>query len=360
MITLSALAQSERRQSVGTMYYQLLDEINPMLQNAAAIIKASQRVLVSMHCRPDGDAAGSAIAMLHLLKALNKEVTLFNVDEIPANFAFLQGAEECERSLPQNASYDLLIVVDCAEPRLLGKRFPQDLDVKKTLYIDHHSVPYVGADVILHSAKASAAGELIFHLFNTLAVPITIAVAETLYTSILTDTGSFRYSCTSADCLAVSSVLVGTGLDVWRISSFVYENNPVEKLKLLGMVLPTLWISEDGRLASLHATRDMLRACRCSGAMTDGFINYARSVAGVEVSIFLTQLEEGSYRLSFRSRGNLDVSLIAASFGGGGHKNAAACTVDGDLEDIRQRVQVIIDKIPPNTDCSDTVLRACL
>lgn len=342
----AVLAMSVECHKVGVMY-RLLEEIKPMLEAAANMIKSSHRVLVTMHCRPDGDAAGSAIAMLHILEELGKEATLFNVDEIPLNFLFLQGSQRCVHSLPEQSSYDLMIVVDCAEPRLLGKRFPTDLVVGQTLYIDHHSIAYEKVDGILHSSKASAAGELIFHLLGPLGVELTQPIAEALYTSILTDTGSFRYSCTTADSLAISSVLVGTGLDVWHIASYVYENNPVEKLKLLGLVLRTLWLSPDGRLAALHATRDMLRACRCSGAMTDGFINYARSVSGVEVSIFLTQLEERNYRLSFRSRGKLDVSLIAASFGGGGHKNAAACTIEGEIEAIRLRVWEIIDKIPP-------------
>ncbi len=317
----------------------------PHLQiNLPAMVEAIQKahkILVTMHCRPDGDAAGSAIAMSHILKALHKDVTVFNVDDIPNTFAFLDGAQDVIHELT-DFNYDLLMVLDCAEPALLGKKFPYEQLTCPRVFIDHHSIPWTDCIVNLHDSHASAAGEIIFHLMNALGVSLTPQIAAALYTSIITDTGSYRYTSTTPDSMLISAHLLAAGIDVWDICSHIYENNPVEKVKLLGLVLQTLWLSEDGLVASLHASRDMLKACHCTGAMTDGFVNYARSIHGVEVSLFLTQLEENHYRLSFRSRGNLDVSKIAASFGGGGHKNAAACTIDGSVDEIQKRVSEIV------------------
>lgn len=325
------------------MEFDRLSHLEATMPKMVDLIRASNRILVTMHCRPDGDAAGSAIAMGHILRALGKSVTVFNVDDIPSTFMFLRGAEDVVHEL-EDYDYDLLLVLDCGDPVLLGKKFPMDKLTCPKAFIDHHSVPWPDCVVNLHDSKASAAGEIIFHLMNALGVTLTKDIASALYTSIITDTGSYRYSSTSPDAMRVSSCLLAEGIDVWDICSNVYENNPVEKVRLLGLVLQSLWLSEDGRIACLHATRDMLKACHCTGAMTDGFINYARSIHGVEVSMFLTQLEDTHYRLSFRSRGNLDVSKIAARFGGGGHKNAAACTIDGTIPEIRERVESIVNE----------------
>ena len=325
------------------MMFDRLAHLQPNLDKIVPIIQKSEKILVSMHCRPDGDATGSAIAMVLMLCALKKNVTLFNVDEIPDTFTFLTGADAIVHELTDD-DFDLCIILDCADPSLLGRKFPFEKITCPSVYIDHHSVPFENCLVNLHDSKASAVGEILFHLCRALDVELTQDIAAALYTSIITDTGSFRYTSTSADSMRICSYLLATDIDVWDIASHIYENVPAEKLRLLGLVLQTLWISRDGKLACLHANRQMLKKCHCSGAMTDGFINYARSIRGVEVSIFLTQLAEDLYRLSFRSRGNIDVSQIAAKFGGGGHKNAAACTINGSVESIRSMVENICVK----------------
>ena len=321
--------------------FDRLSHLQPNIDKLVPIIHEAHRVLVSMHCRPDGDAAGSAIAMAHILRALGKDVTVLNVDVIPDNFMFLNGAKDIVHELT-DYDYDLCMVLDCAEPSLLGRSFPYDKLTCPWVFVDHHKTPWTDCLVNLHDSKASAVGEILFHLCNALGVELTQDIARALYTSIITDTGSFRYTSTTADAMRVCACLLATDFDVWEVASYIYENNPVAKLKLLGLVLQTLWLSKDGKLACLHADRQMLKECHCSGGMTDGFINYARSIAGVEVSIFLTQFDTNLYRLSFRSRGNIDVSEIASRFGGGGHKNAAACTLQGSVESIRNQIETLL------------------
>lgn len=323
--------------------FERLDHIRENLDRLVSEIRAARRILVTMHCRPDGDAAGSAIAMYHALKALDKAVTVYNVDKIPSNFSFLQGSEVIVHEIDPSA-FDLCLVLDCAEPGLLGRKFPYDALTCPCAFVDHHSIPYEQCLVNVHDSKASAAGEILFHVIRALGVPMTQEIAAALYTSIITDTGSFRYTSTTPDAMKVSAYLLETGIDVWDICSHIYEDNPIQKLRLLSLVLQTLWVSKDGKIAFMHANRQMLRRCHCSGAMTDGFINYARSIHGVEVSIFLTQLEDELYRISFRSRGHLDVSEVASSFGGGGHKNAAACTIAGNVETIREQIIKVFEE----------------
>ncbi len=323
--------------------FERLPLISAKIDRLAQEIEKSRKILVTMHCRPDGDAAGSAIAMMHILRRIGKDAVVFNVDEIPAQFSFLSGVADVLHDISDCAGeFDLCIVLDCAAPGLLGRKFPFGKLRCPFAYVDHHSAMYEDCIVNVHDSKASSVGEIVYHIMRRLGVTLDCDIAAALYTSIITDTGSFRYTSTTADCLRISSVLVAAGIDVWDICSHIYEDNPAAKLRLLGLVLQTLWISKDGKLAALYANRAMLRKCRCSGAMTDGFINYARSIHGVEVSIFLTQLEDDLYRLSFRSRGHIDVSAIAASFGGGGHKNAAACTLRGSVESIRDKVENIL------------------
>ena len=324
--------------------FDRLEHLKPNLAKMVDVIHGAQKILVTMHCRPDGDAAGSAIAMAHILKILNKDVTVYNVDPIPDTFTFLNGAHDIVSEI-QDWSFDLCLVLDCGDPSLLGRKFPFDKLTCPKAFIDHHSIPYQDCLVNLHDDKASAVGEILFHLVNALEIPLTQDIAAALYTSIITDTGSFRYTSTSADTMRVCSYLLATDIDVWNIASNVYENNPVEKVRLLGYVLRTLWVSENGKLACLYANRQMLRQCHCPGSMTDGFINYARSIRGVEVSFFLTELDKNLYRVSFRSRGNIDVSKIASQFGGGGHKNAAACTQNGTIDEIRDRIVAVFEKL---------------
>jgi phosphoesterase RecJ-like protein len=164
------------------------------------------------------------------------------------------------------------------------------------------------------------------------------AFSECLYTSLLTDTGGYRYGKTSTTTFQISSHLVSHGVDPWHINSSIYENEPIERLKLLGKVLDTLSVSDCGRLAFLRIDAQMLEETGMTKNMLDGFINYARRVRGVEVATQLREIGERSFKISFRSSGHVNVAKLAEAFGGGGHYNAAGCVIEGDADSIQNKL----------------------
>jgi phosphoesterase RecJ-like protein len=309
----------------------------PGLDAAAALLRQHQRFLISGHEHPDGDVAGSTLGLAHILWALGKDVTLFNVDPLPYNFGFLAGASAYVHDLPPTTAWDVTCLLDCHLPARAGDRFPPQGWAPRTLIIDHHRL-HTGppaADALIHDPDASSTGELVYRLAQHLGVPLSLPLAECLYTSLLADTGGFRYASTSANVLCIAADLLNHGVNAWHITSHVYESNPVERLRLLGQVLQTLTLSPCQRLAFIAITRDMLAGLPPnSDALLDGFINHARSIRGVEVAAQIFEVAAQTYRVSFRSRGAVDVSSLAARFGGGGHRNAAGCTLHGTLPDI--------------------------
>jgi phosphoesterase RecJ-like protein len=305
----------------------------------AELIADNHRFLVVAHLQPDGDALASTLALCHLLWSLGKEAVPFNVDPAPFNFAFLDGADKLQGSLPEDAHFDCTVVLDCAQPERVGANFPAQGWGDKVAVIDHHQTwdPDF-AQVYVRDTGAAAVGEMIYRLGLVTQAPTGTPFDRCCYASIVSDTGGFRYGKTSKTTFRIASDLVDRGVNPWDINSNIYENEPLARLRLLSRVLDTLTLSSCGRLAFLTLDQDMIRETGVSQDMIDGFINYARSVRGVEVAIQMREVVPGRYRLSFRSRGRVNVASLAEAFGGGGHKNAAGCEVQGDAATIQRQL----------------------
>ena len=302
------------------------------LAAVAQALRRGQSFLVTSHPSPDGDAIGCMSATLLVLEELGKQVVAYHPDPVPRRFAFLAGTERFTSNLPPG-DFDVTVVLDCSD----GRMFPEDLDrsrLGRVVVIDHHKTVGDLGDLVLRDPTAAAVGVLLFRVFGQLGVELNPRVAEALYCSLLSDTGSFRYQNTNPDAMRVAAALLEAGVDPWRVSSSLYEERPYRELDLLARVLQTLVVSADGICASLTVTGQMLADTGCTPDMVDGFINYARGIRGVEVAV-LFRPGPHSVRVSFRSRGKVDVSRIAESFGGGGHHNAAGCTIQGELDEIR-------------------------
>lgn len=302
-----------------------------------ATVQRGQRFLITAHPNPDGDAVGSMAAALLGLEALGRSAVAYNPDPVPQRFRFLAGTERFCTELDAGACFDTTLVLDCSDERLLG---PGDGSLSRVslgtvVVIDHHKTAGSYGDVIWRDPAAAAVGVMLFKLLEALGAPKTLGVAEALFCSLISDTGSFRYQNTDPEALRVAAVLIERGVDPWHISSKIYEERPRCELALLALVLQTLEISSDGLAACLVVTEQMLNATGATPDMIDGFINYARGVQGVEVAILLRPGPRG-IRVSLRSRGRVDVSQIAERFGGGGHHNAAGCAVAASgLERVR-------------------------
>ncbi|MBI3752760.1 MAG: bifunctional oligoribonuclease/PAP phosphatase NrnA [Deltaproteobacteria bacterium] len=301
-------------------------------------IRHGNSFLVASHVNPEGDAVGSLLSLTLGLKGLQKDVTAYLYDPVPKTFKFLPFADKVVNKIDENKIYDAVLVVDCGQKDRLGEDFGKIKNRGKLINIDHHATNDRFGDINVIDADACASGEMVYDLLKEMPVSITRDMAINIYTSILTDTGSFRYSCATPKAFGIAGEMLKLGANPWDISQRVYESNPVNKLKLLASVLDTLELTNDGKVASLVVTLDMLNKANATKEEADGFVNYARTIEGVEVGVLLREAKPGEYKISFRSRGRIDVAEISQEFGGGGHMNAAGCNIKGNLKDIKEKV----------------------
>jgi phosphoesterase RecJ-like protein len=294
------------------------------------VIANSEKILVSSHARPDGDAIGSMLACGMLLNQLGKQVKLALADRVPMLYRWLPCAETIEHTQTIEDHYDLVLLLECdglERARLQGLEAP--LAQGRVINIDHHASGKPFAAINWIDPQASAVAALIFDLAVAADVRVTPEMASCLYTALLTDTGSFCYEGTNARTLKLATELVELGAKPSQIARQVYFSNPLSKMVLLGAALSTL--QRDGRIAWLWVTyEDMVRS---SAAEEDceGIVNYAIAIGGVEVAVLLRELPDHQVRLSMRSKGRVNVASVAESFGGGGHTNASGCTLPGPL-----------------------------
>lgn len=307
-------------------------------------INRGRKFLVVSHVNPEGDAVGSLLGAALALRELGKDVTAYLEDPIPKVFTFLPGAETVVHSLDGYGPFDATIAVDCGQKERLGKGFVELPEPGTIINIDHHATNDRFGDINVVEADASAAGELVYDMCKAAGVKITPGIATNLYVAIHTDTGSFRYSSSTAESFVKAGELVRLGADPWEISKRVYENYPARKFQLLGMVLCTLDVfdinmgGDDRRVATLTVTQDMFHKTGADKDLSDGFVNYARGIEGVEVGVLFRETGPGNYKVSLRAKGDVDVSRVAGVFGGGGHKNAAGFNLEGGLEEVKKKV----------------------
>jgi bifunctional oligoribonuclease and PAP phosphatase NrnA len=308
------------------------------VQKIKSAIKKAKKILVLAHMDPEGDAIGSTLAVYGYIKSLKKSVFAYNQDKIPDNLKFLKYSGNVINSI-DHLRFDLTFILDCSEFKRVGKNFEEKLpDLGTIINIDHHVTSRGLGSINIIDSKASSTAEIIYSILKKLGCSFTKDLAEALYCALLTDTGSFRYSNSTPKAFRLAAELVNLGADPWKVSHNVYENFPASRLKLTSMVLSTLEIFENDRFASITLLDDMFAKTGALPEYSDGLVNYPRSVEGVEVAMIFKQAGEGSFKVGFRSKGNIDVSRIAASFGGGGHKNASGCTVSGDLDTVKQKI----------------------
>ncbi len=297
-----------------------------------------QSFLISSHEHPEGDAIGSMLALGWALKDLQKEVFLLNQDPLPENLSFLPGAEEIKHQAPAQGTFDVALIVDCGDKSRLGEEFSKISRLGKIINIDHHiSNSYFG-DLNLVDPQASSTAEIIYDLVRQIKVPLRKAIAENIYVGILTDTGSFHYANTSAKALQVARECLLAGVNPAKVAEAIYDNQPLARLRLLALVLGTLEVEAAGQISLVIITQKMMAEAGATLDQTEDLINYPRSLKGTEVALLLREINNGLYRVSLRSRGKVNVAQIAAEFQGGGHPNAAGCTMEGDLLTVKERI----------------------
>ncbi|MBI5545931.1 MAG: bifunctional oligoribonuclease/PAP phosphatase NrnA [Deltaproteobacteria bacterium] len=308
------------------------------LARCVSALERGERFLITMHEFPDGDALGSALALCLALKERGKSVTVYSPQGAPQNLRFLPGAADIVRSLSRDARFDVCLACDAGDDARLGPDLPERERRGETLNLDHHPRSKAFGDVNLVDSTAASVGVLVWRLLKALDQPISRDIAACLWVSIASDTGNFRHSNTNAECMRIAWELVERGVRPGEISSRMYESQPLARVRLLAEVLKTLVVSKDGRVAWVVASREVFEAAGTVEETADGFISYPRSIEGVEVALLLREEGPQRQRVSFRSRGKVDVGAIATRFGGGGHHNASGCSVPGTLEEVRALV----------------------
>jgi len=309
------------------------------LADIALALKRAERVLICGHVIPDGDCLGSVLALGLVMERLGKEVTMAGPDPVPKIFDFLPGVERFYVGKPPAGAYDTLIALDCPAQERLGKYYHDMADKDLVVInIDHHTGTESFGTYTYIDPQAAAVGEIIFDLLCLMKIKIDFDIAVCLYTAIFTDTGSFKYDNVKPDTHRRVAKLLEMGVSAAQVNIKVNEEKPKEAVLLTGAAINTLSVSPCGRVGWMIVTRDILRSTGAEDEHTEGLINYARCLKGVEVGLLFHEMKPGRYKVSFRSKGYVNVNELAALFGGGGHKRAAGCVVNGELDKLKEKI----------------------
>jgi len=309
-----------------------------MFDEVIEVIHSCSTFLITSHERPDGDAVGSELAIYHMLRGMGKDVVVYNQDKTPAVYEFLPGSKNIIHELDSVNGFDAVFVLDCSDIERVGNEKNKIGSIKKIVNIDHHASIGTFSEILLVDSTASSTGEIIHRLLKHMRVTITEDIATNIYTAILTDTGGFRYSNTGIDTFRVAADLMERGADPRNIAQNIYETKPVVQIQLMAKALNTLEFYEGGKVGSLYVTREMLRSVGALPEHTEGFVDIVRSIEGIEVAIFYYEFSKNRFKISMRSKETVDVERIARRLGGGGHVNASACRVEGDIKTVRGKV----------------------
>jgi len=314
---------------------------SPEVQQIVDVIRSRERFVISSHARPDGDSIGSQMAMAYALRALGKEVLIVNADPAPPPLQQFPGVDDIVLATKIDGMFDAAIIMECGD---LTRTGVEGLDRCLVINIDHHPDNTSYGAINWFDAGAAACGEMVFDLVAALGVGLTVNIATHIYVAILTDTGSFHYSNISPRTFDICRRALEAGVDPVRVARNVYDSNNLGRLKLFGAVLSTMQIDATGRIAIVYLDHEMARAAGGTYEDTEGLINLPLTVKEIQAVVFFKQIEGEQYRVSMRSKGEIDVSSVAKEFGGGGHKNAAGCTVSGGIDQLQKQFVAMIEQ----------------
>jgi len=295
-------------------------------------IRKRQRFVLSSHVRPDGDSIGSQFAMAHALWHLGKDARIVNHDPAPGPYSVFPGVTKIEVASRVDDPGDAVIVMECGD---LTRTGVEGLERGFVINIDHHIGNTAFGALNWFDKSAAACSEMVFDLVRELDVPLTREIATHVYIGIITDTGSFHYSNISPRTFDICRQCVEAGIDPPAIAGAIYDSNTLGRLKLFGAVLSRMVLHPSGRVATLCVDQKLARECGGTYEDTEGIVNLPLSVKDIEAVVFFKEAGENDWRVSMRSKGDVDVNAIAKELGGGGHKNASGCSARGTFADLK-------------------------
>jgi len=335
-----------------------------VLEKIAEALRRHDKFVVSTHVNPDGDAIGSCLALKWMLDAMGKTAWVINPESTPEKLQFLDpentivvyDAPICD---PILESAEVHCTVDVSEPGRVGSVLePLRAAGLVEIVIDHHPGNNHKADLAYIDPQASATGLLLCDLIETLGLPLSPRVAELLYVAIMTDTGSFRYTNTDGRTHRATARLIEAGAEPQRLYSAIYERDSIERFRLYQKVIGTAQFAAGGQLAWMVCPKEFFEQTGTRNTDLEDFVNTPRSLKTVEVSILFSQPRSGTVRISMRSKNRLDVSRLAARFGGGGHVRAAGAVVEMSLEEAQKQVlqtaeQMLLETATPKAESEE-------
>jgi len=312
---------------------------SPEIAHIVEAIRTRQRFVLSSHSRPDGDSIGSQLAMVYALRALGKEAIAINADAAPPPLMAFPGVRDIRIAPAVEGEFDAAIVMECGDLKRTGV---SGLERCFVINIDHHPGNSGYGQLNWFDPSAAACAEMVYDVVRALGVPLTREIATHIYVAIHTDTGSFHYSGISPKTFEICRECLLAGVDPVQAARSLYDSNNMGRLKLFGAVLGAMRIDPTGRIAIVYVDHEMARAAGGTYEDTEGLVNLPLTVKEIEAVIFFKQEQGNEYRVSLRSKGDIDIGVIAKEYGGGGHKNAAGATITGSIEELQQ---ALVEKI---------------
>lgn len=315
-----------------------------------AIRKAKSIVLIT-HCNPDGDGIGSQMALYDALSrdsmVCHADIVMHNRDAVPRIYSFLHHADQARMGVwsRDEAAADVIIALDCGARSRLG--MPDSFfDGATLINIDHHASNRRFGDINVVDARYCATGAMIFDLLIAMGSALNADTASAIYVAVMTDTASFRLASSTPAVYRMAADLVEAGAQPWPITVNVYESRSLSGLHMMTACLDTLEIHDGGLSAWVYVTDAMYRKTGADVEDTEGLIDYARSIEGVEIAVFIRSDENvpGRWKVSFRGKTFANVGILAGALGGGGHAYAAGCQLTGSFEEVRERVQAEVSR----------------
>jgi phosphoesterase RecJ-like protein len=306
-----------------------------------AELRRAGSFLITSHTNPDGDAVGSTLAAYHLLRAMGKEaVRCVNDDPVPRLYQWLPGADQVQRSdrIAGPVQVDVILAVDGARKARLGKAAELCVPTARSIAIDHHLEEHPEGDLVFIDPTYSAVGEILYELFVLAGAPLSREAATCLYVSITTDTGGFRFTNTTPRSHRIAAALLEAGVDAADVSARVFDVMSVPKSEMLRRALDRMRRAANGRLAYSILTAQDMEEAKAQTEDTDGLVNFARNIEGVDVGILFRELGPNRTKVSMRARNPFNCARFLEPLGGGGHSAAAGVVLDMPLDEACARV----------------------
>lgn len=310
-------------------------------------IKKSKNIAVTSHLRPDGDSVCTSIALYLMGKQLKKNVSVFIKDPIPFPFNKFPGVEVVKKSQIKPGQFDSVIFLECANVMRSGQKHIKDC---YKINIDHHHSNDLYGDINWVDPEAAAVACMIYELGKKLGIQFDSQISTMLYSAIVSDTGSFQFSNTEANAFKTCYELVKHGAVPYEVTEMIFNNNPPEKIILLGKVLSTLKMTHHGKIAIITMFSKFLDRLKIKQIDTEDITTHARSIKAVQVVLFFKEIKKNMFRVSVRTKGDANAMRIAEHFSGGGHRHAAGFTVSGNHKKLIKEIPSMVNRILNSED----------